>query len=51
MKEIDNFVASLLEGPEGFKLTDEGSIDKYLGVEVKAMKDGTFELIQPFLID
>jgi len=51
MKGIDNFVASLLEGSEGFKLTDEGSIGKYLGVKVKAMKDGTFELIQLFLID
>ena len=41
---IDVFVKSLFEGDEKFELTDEGSIDKYLGVDVKKLKDGTYEL-------
>ena len=31
-------------------LTNEGPISKYLGVDVRKHKDGSFELVQPFLI-
>ena len=46
---IDIFVKSLFEGDEKFELTDEGNIDKYLGVDVKLHDDGLHELRQPFL--
>ena len=47
---IDMFIQSLAEGQEKFKLTDEGSIDKYLGVDVTKLPDGSYELKQPYLI-
>ena len=46
---IDLFVKSLSEGDENFELTDEGSIDKYLGVDITTHQDGTYELKQPYL--
>ena len=48
---IDLLTKSLFEGDEKFELTDEGNIDKYLGVCVQENKDGTYEIRQPFLID
>ena len=33
-----------------FTLTDEGSVAKYLGVDVKTHENGDIELRQPFLI-
>ena len=36
---------------KSFILTDEGSLDKYLGVDVKRKKNGELELVQPFLIE
>ena len=48
---IDSFIATLTHGPENFVFTDEGTVDKYLGVEISRLSDGTgFELTQPFLI-
>ena len=44
-------ILSLHGGEEDFKFTDEGSIDKYLGVEIKQIDDKSFELTQPFLIE
>lgn len=35
--------------PENFKLTDEGNVNKFLGIEIT--KIDSFELLQPFLID
>jgi len=35
---------------KNYILTDEGSLTKYLGVDVKYREQGGFELIQPFLI-
>ena len=46
---IDMFIKSLAEGEENFELTDEGSIDKYLGVEIQTHSDGSYELKQPYL--
>ena len=34
-----------------FDITREGSIEKYLGVNINWLPDGTIELTQPFLID
>jgi hypothetical protein len=33
-----------------FKLTDEGSIDKYLGVKIDNIDKNSFEMSQPFLV-
>ena len=32
-------------------MTDEGDIDKFLGIEIKQLDDKRFELKQPFLIE
>jgi Reverse transcriptase (RNA-dependent DNA polymerase) len=34
-----------------FKIEDQGNISDYLGVQVKQLKDGSFHLSQPHLID
>ena len=39
------------KGPEKFILTDEGDIDKFLGVEIVDRGKGEFEMKQPHLID
>ena len=38
-------------GPEKFTLTDEGDIDKFLGIEITHLDDKRFKTLQPFLID
>ena len=49
---IDLFIASLTHGPEKFAFTDEGTLDKYLGVEISRLPDGQgFKLTQPYLIE
>ena len=48
---IDGLIWSLRHGPENYILTDEGEIDKYLGVDIVKNKDGSMELRQPFLIE
>ena len=50
-KRVDEVIQSLHEGSENFDFTDEGNVDKYLGVEVKELGDDTFELSQPHLIE
>ena len=49
MSQVDSIITSLKEGDEDFELTDEGSIDKYLGVMIKDIDDKSFEMSQPFL--
>lgn len=51
MKDINDFVYSMQNGPENFVLTDEGNIDKFLGIEIKDRGLGEFEMCQPHLID
>ena len=51
MKEIDGFVASMKYGSENFVLTDEGDINKFLGIEITQLNEKTFKISQPFLID
>jgi hypothetical protein len=36
--------------PKGYVLTDEGDMDKFLGVEIKEITKNKFKLSQPFLI-
>jgi hypothetical protein len=47
---INKLIQSLHKGDENFVLQDEGSIDKYLGIEIKQLDDSSFELTQSFLI-
>ena len=51
MAEINKFVESMQNGPENFILTDEGDIDKFLGIEITRLGKQEFEISQPFLID
>jgi hypothetical protein len=51
MAEIDKFVVSMQNCPENFILTDEGNIDKFLGLEIKQLGPKEFEISKPFLID
>jgi hypothetical protein len=39
------------EGDENFILTDEGDIDKFLGIEITQLDDNRFKISQPYLID
>ena len=39
-----------LQGNEAFVFTDDGDLNKYLGVDVDKKKDGSIELTQPHLI-
>jgi hypothetical protein len=48
---IDKLIQPLHKGDENFILQDEGSIDKYLSVEIKQLDDSSFDLTQPFLIE
>ena len=45
---LEDLVSNLKQ--KDFILTDEGTLTKYLGVDVQHKPDGTFELKQPFLI-
>ena len=47
---LDQFIHSLANGIKKFEFTDEGTIDKYLGVEIEQLKGKEFILQQPFLI-
>jgi hypothetical protein len=44
-------VTSLHNGHENFTLQDEGSTDKYLGVDIAKLDGNSFQLTQPFLIE
>ena len=50
MEIVDSVTESLHGGDEDFELTDEGSLDKYIGVLIKDIDDTSFEMSQPFLI-
>jgi hypothetical protein len=51
MKSIDAFIQSMQHGKENFILTDEGDVNKFLGIEIVQHDLNPFELVQPFLID
>ena len=44
-------IQSLPGGDENFVLQDEGSIHKYLGVNMRQIDKDSFKLTQPFLIE
>jgi len=43
--------AVIKELSTNFEITDEGEVDKYLGVKVEILKDQRVKMSQPFLID
>ncbi len=51
MKDINTFVKSMKDGPKGNVLTDEGDINKFLGIEIKEITGNKFKLSQPFVIE
>ena len=51
MQKIYAFVKSTEVGPGNFMLTDEGDIDKFLGIEINHLDEKRFKISQPFLID
>jgi len=51
MVRIDELITSLHGGDKNFVLQDKGSIDKYLGVNIKQIDKNSFELSWPFLIE
>ncbi len=51
MDGIDQFVLSMQNNPKNFFLMDEGSINMFLGLEIKHLCPKEFEISQPFLID
>ena len=51
MKDVYGFVGSIKSGSKNFVLTDEGDINKFLGVEINQLDDRIFKIYQPFLID
>ena len=44
-------LSSLCKSVPKFTLTDEGDIDKFLGIEITHLDDKRFKISQPFLID
>ena len=50
-ESIDRLVRSMHDGLENFRLTDEGDVNKFLGIEITKLDSSSFELAQPFLID
>jgi Reverse transcriptase (RNA-dependent DNA polymerase). len=49
--DIKKFVDLLKSGEENFDFTEEGSLEQYLGVDIKKISSNSFEMRQPFLID
>ena len=47
---LDQFIHNQANGIKKFEFTNEGAIDKYLGVEIEQLKGKEFILRQPFLI-
>ena len=51
MENINRFVDSKKNGNENFVLTDEGDINKFLGIEITQLDDKRFKISQPYLTD
>ena len=51
MDRIDSFVGSMKTGKETFVLTDEGDINKFLGIEITQLDYKRFRVSQPFLVE
>ncbi len=50
-ESINHLILSMQSGPENFKLTEEGDVNKVLGVEITRLDNNSFKLSQPLLID
>ena len=51
MENINRFVDSMKNGDENFVLTDEGDINKFLGIEITQLNDKIFKISQLYLTD
>ena len=51
MENINRFVGSMKNGDKNFVLTDEGDINKFLGIEITQLDDKRFKISLPYLID
>ena len=51
MTQTDSFVKSMQTGKEHFVLTDDGDINKFLGIEITQLDANKFKVSQPFLTD
>ena len=51
MENINLFVDSMKNGDKNFVLTDEGDINKFLGIEITQLGDKIFKISQPYLTD
>ena len=49
--KIQHFVQSLKTGSEQFVLMEEGTLDKFLGINIQPAGPGKYELSQPILIE
>ena len=50
MKVIDRFMNSMMNEQEGFALTNDRDLARFLGVEIKYKDDGSIHMTQPHLI-
>ena len=48
---IDALIHSFKNGKEKYILTEEGLIDKFLGISISKIYDNRYGLAQPFLIE
>ena len=51
MNDIYSFIYSMQHGSENLILTDEGDVNKFLGIKITHNEDSSFEMSQLFLID
>ncbi len=49
--KINHLIHSLQHGKEQYILTKEGTLDKFLGINITKLDDNCFKLTQPFLIE
>ena len=50
MAIVDSVIYSMRDGDEDFELTDEDSIEKYIGVLIEDIIDNSSEMSKPFLV-
>ena len=51
MENINRFVDSMKNGDKNFALTDEGDINKFLGIEITQLDDKIFKISQLYRTD
>ena len=51
MENINRFVDSMKNGDKNFVLTNEGDINKFLGIEITQLDDKIFKISQLYLTD